>query len=138
MHTPVLLYDGDCGVCARSVQFVLRHESVHPAPLNFATLSGAFAAALHESFPHLAHVDSVLWYEPAAAGRAPRVLVRSDAALRVLEHVGGMWRVLAWLGGLTPRPVRDALYDAVARRRKQISASACIVPSPTSAPRFLP
>jgi predicted DCC family thiol-disulfide oxidoreductase YuxK len=38
----------------------------------------------------------------------------------VLERLGGGWRVLARLGGLVPRPIRDAVYDLVARVRYRV------------------
>ena len=41
-HGPVLLYDGDCGFCAESVQLVLRHE--RRRRVRFAPLQGVFAA----------------------------------------------------------------------------------------------
>ena len=73
----VLLYDGDCGFCAGSVQFVLRHEpAAARARLAFAPLQGAFGTRVREQFPELAGVDSVVWYDPTA----PSVRVRSAAA----------------------------------------------------------
>ena len=138
MSTPVLLYDGDCGMCAQSVQFVLRHEPPsHRAPLNFAALNSAFARTVRASFPQLVHVDSVIWYEPAIAGRAEQVFLRSDAALRALAHLGGVWRVLAWCGALVPRVVRDGVYRAIARRRHRLGLARCVLPSPSESLRFL-
>ncbi len=138
MQPPVLLYDGECGMCAQSVQFVLQHESAaHTAPLQFATLSGAFASGVRASFPQLAHVDSVIWYQPPTADHREQVFVRSDAALRVLSHLGGAWRILGWCGRLVPRVIRDAVYRAIARRRHRISATRCVLPTPAESLRFL-
>lgn len=127
--TPVLLYDGTCGYCARSVQFVLAHD--RRASLRFGPLEGAFGRALVAAHPELVGVDSVVWYDGS------RVQVRSDAALAVLRHLGGGWGVLAALGRVVPRVVRDALYDAVARRRFTLAARACLLPRPEERARFL-
>ena len=82
----VLLYDGDCGFCAGSVQFVLRHEpAAARARLAFAPLQGAFGARVRERFPELATVDSVVWYDPSV----PAVRVRSAAALAAMA--GDLW-----------------------------------------------
>src|SRR6476661_1217687 len=61
---PILLYDGSCGLCAQSVQFVLRHEA-RSQRLRFATLQGPHGAAALKSNPGLAAVDSVVWLEPS-------------------------------------------------------------------------
>lgn len=131
----VLLYDGDCGFCAGSVQFVLGHEpSAARARLAFAPLQGQFGTRLRAQFPELNGVDSVVWYDPALSA----VYVRSAAALEATAHLGGLWRVAAALGRLVPRPLRDAVYDLIARRRFEIAAPACLLPTPEERSRFLP
>ena len=132
----ILLYDGTCGFCARSVQFVLRHEP-RSGRLHFASLQGTVGAALHEQRPALRQVDSLIWYEPAAHGTAERILVRSAAVLRVAAYLGGVWRLLGALGHLAPRPLRDAAYDWIARRRRALAPNACVVPTPEQRERFL-
>jgi len=131
---PVLLYDGDCGFCAGSVQFVLRREP--PAArrrLSFAPLKGQFGSRIRRQFPELDGVDSVVWYDPSI----PSVRVRSAAALAAVAHLGGIWAVAAALGRLVPRPLRDAVYDLIARRRFEIAAPACLLPTPEERSRFL-
>jgi predicted DCC family thiol-disulfide oxidoreductase YuxK len=134
--TAVLLYDGDCGLCAGSVQFVLRHESPGRRDrLRFAPLQGEYGARIRAAFPELNAVDSVVWYDPT--GASATVLVRSAAALAVARHLGGVWAVLGTLGRLVPRPLRDALYDLVARNRLRLVAQACLLPRPDERARFL-
>lgn len=131
----VLLYDGDCGFCAGSVQFVLGHERpAARARLAFAPLQGTFGTRVRTQFPELAGVDSVVWYDPTG----PSVRVRSAAALAATAHLGGPWVVLAALGRLVPRGLRDAIYDLIARRRFEIAAPACLLPTPDERARFLP
>ena len=131
----VLLYDGDCGFCAGSVQFVLRHEpAVARAHLAFAPLQGPFGSRVRAQFPELIGVDSVVWYDPTG----PSVRVRSAAALAAVAHLGGVWAVAAAMGRLVPRPLRDAVYDLIARRRFEIAAPACLLPSAEERTRFLP
>ncbi|GLC24077.1 thiol-disulfide oxidoreductase DCC family protein [Roseisolibacter agri] len=136
---PILLYDGDCGFCARSVQFVLAREG-RDRSLRFATLQGATGDAARRARPELAGIDSVLWVEPDARGGIGRVLVRSDAALRTLTYLGGGWRVLAALGRLAPRGLRDAVYDLIARHRLRLAGRAdpsCLLPTPEQRSRFV-
>lgn len=133
-HPPVLLYDGDCGFCARSVQFVLARERPEQREaLRFAPLQGLFGQAVLRGAPTLVGVDSVVWFAPSTG----ETLVRSDAGLAVLAHLGGFWRVLSLLGRLVPRVVRDRVYDTIARNRYRLAGHACLIPDPANASRFL-
>jgi predicted DCC family thiol-disulfide oxidoreductase YuxK len=136
--TPVLLYDGECGFCARSVQFVLSHEpATRQERLRFAPLQGAFGAQVRAEHPELAGIDSVVWYEPGTNGHSS-FRVRSDAGLMTLQHVGGAWALLAGVGRLAPRVFRDAVYDFIARHRLDLTAPACLLPTAAQRRRFLP
>lgn len=134
----LLLFDGTCGFCAESVQFVLRHES-RERTLKFASLQSGTGARVRRVHPDLDRVDSVIWYEPASATRGETVLVRSSAVLRVLDYLGGVWRPLGWLGRIIPRVVRDAAYDLVARHRHKLirGGPMCVVPSEDQRGRFI-
>jgi predicted DCC family thiol-disulfide oxidoreductase YuxK len=129
------LYDGTCGFCAASVQFVLRHERQHA--LRFAALESDLGAAIRARHPELAGVDSMIWVEPAAGGE--RVLTRSTAALRAARYIGGPWRAAA-IAQLLPRTIRDAVYDVIARHRHRLASAPdqCYLPPPAARARFLP
>ena len=129
---PILLYDGDCGFCARSVRFVLAREG-RDRSLRFATLQGPVGERARAADPALAGVDSVLWLEGG------RVLARSDAALRALTYLGGPWRAAAAVGRAVPRALRDAVYDWIARHRMRLAGGGdgCLLPSPAQRARFL-
>jgi predicted DCC family thiol-disulfide oxidoreductase YuxK len=133
---PVLLYDGTCGFCAESVQLVLRHD--RRQTLRFAALQGEFGAAVRARHPALDWVDSIVWVEAAGESEPERVLVRSDAALRVARYLGG-WFTLVRLGTLVPHALRDRVYDLIARHRHQLltTGPSCLVPSAEVRGRFL-
>jgi predicted DCC family thiol-disulfide oxidoreductase YuxK len=135
MTQPVLLYDGLCGFCNTTVQFIMGHES--RATLNFAALQGTFAAGVIERHPELKRVDSLVWVE--GEGEMERVKVRSAAALRVAWYMGGFWRLVVVLW-LIPRPLRDFAYDQFAQRRLKFFGryGSCPVPSKAVRARFLP
>jgi predicted DCC family thiol-disulfide oxidoreductase YuxK len=133
---PILLYDGTCGFCARSVQFVLRHERARRT-LRFARLEGPVGAALRAQHPELASLDSLIWYEPAKGGAPERILWQSRGVIRVAHYIGGLWSVLASLGSIVPRTLLDAAYAWIARHRHQLVAEACLVPTPDQRRRFI-
>ena len=134
---PVLYYDGECGVCTRSVELVLRHD--RRGTLRFASLRGAPGAALLARHPELAGVDSLCWVEDGegGTGKGERVLVRSEAVLAVARYLGGWWRVAAVLR-VIPRAIRDAGYSWFARRRGRFGKpEACRAPTAAERSRFL-
>ncbi|HET9930097.1 MAG TPA: hypothetical protein VFQ35_05410, partial [Polyangiaceae bacterium] len=67
-----------------------------------------------------------------------RVRIRSEAALAIGRYLGGGFKVLAWFGALVPRALRDAVYSAIAARRKSLGGSlSCALPAPSERARFL-
>lgn len=136
---PVLLYDGTCGLCSSTVQFVLRHDP--GGPLRFAALQGAVGQAIVARHATMRGVDSMMWVEPGSEGGnrrdgAEHVYVRSDAVLRVCAYLGGAWS-LCRIGYLVPRALRDALYATVARHRHRLIGERCLVPEPGQRHRFI-
>ncbi len=106
----LLFYDGHCGLCHRSVAFALARD--RKARFRFAPLQGeTFGKLVKPSQRDLLPDSLVLW---TAGGE---LLTRSDAVLRLLRGLGWRWRLLATLGRLVPRPLRDWAYDRVAARR---------------------
>jgi predicted DCC family thiol-disulfide oxidoreductase YuxK len=133
---PVLLYDGHCGFCARSVQFVLRHEAAQ-GTLLFARLEGPLGVALRRRHPELAGIDSLIWYEPASSTEGERLLWRSRGVRRVGRYLGGIWAVLSALGSIVPTRLLDGSYDWIARHRHQLAGDACVVPTTEQRRRFI-
>ena len=135
--TRTLLYDGSCGLCAKSVQFVLSHERTDRS-LRFAPLQGPTAAAIVEAHPELRNVDSVILAEEDEYGQ--RVFVRSAAVRRILRYVGGPWRIPAAVAAIVPRFVLDGAYDIVARTRygRWGRDGSCLQPMPEERVGFLP
>ena len=133
---PVLLYDGSCGFCAASVQFVLQHERDHS--LRFAPLDGAFAAGIRARHPELDGVDSLIWVQPAAGGTREAVLVRSAAVLCAASYLGGAWNLIRAFA-IIPRALLDGGYDLFARHRHRIikPPDECYLPPPDVRSRFL-
>lgn len=133
---PVLLYDGECGFCDRTVRFTLARD--RRGRVRFAPLAGQYAGEVRARHPALANVDSLVLVEPAPGGGNERISIRSEGALRLASHLGGVWR----LGGLLrviPVSLRDRVYDLVARNRHRWFAppEACTRPDPAHAGRFL-
>ena len=136
MTSPILLYDGTCGFCAESVQFVLARD--RKGTLRFAALDSATGRDVLERHPEVRGFDSVLLVEPADATKPERLFAHSSAALRLAAYLGGSWRLLQ-VARLVPSPIRDAVYRLIDRHRHRLSANGpvCVVPTARDRARFL-
>lgn len=132
----LVLYDGGCGLCHRSVAFLARRDR-DGTRFVFAPLGGKTAAARVMETDAGAFPPGTVVVLSADG----RVLVRSDAALHALSRLGGLWRALAATFRAVPRPLRDAVYRLVARLRRRLfppPSGACPRLPAGLAERFLP
>lgn len=109
----IVFYDGHCGLCHGAVKFVLRHDregAFQFAPLQGITFRGSVPVARQASIP-----DSIVIL--TANGD---LLLRSDAFIYILGRLGGVWRTAAAIVTIVPRPLRDAVYNFIARVRYRI------------------
>jgi predicted DCC family thiol-disulfide oxidoreductase YuxK len=129
----ILFDDEECAFCRRWVRWLAARDGrgrLHFAPLGGETFRRLFPNGVPDT-----PAGSVV--VRTADGR---VLMRSAAVLHVLATLGGAWRVLAWIGALVPRPLRDGVYTLVARNRHRLAgrAGACPTIPPAARGRFLP
>lgn len=131
----VLLYDGVCGFCNASVQMVIRHD--RRKTLRFAALQSDYGQSVIARHSELQNIDSLVLVEQAGDGRE-RVSYRSTGALRVAAYLGGVWKLFL-IFYIIPRPVRDFVYDLIARYRYRLFGryDSCAIPSPKVRSRFL-
>jgi predicted DCC family thiol-disulfide oxidoreductase YuxK len=110
----ILFYDGHCALCHGAVKFVLKHDA-SGAAFRFAPLHGeTFAACVPESAQKTLP-DSIV-----VVTREGSWLVRSDAFVHILARLGGGWRFVAGVLRVVPRPLRDMVYNLVARARYRV------------------
>jgi predicted DCC family thiol-disulfide oxidoreductase YuxK len=130
----IMLYDGVCGFCNKSVQFVLDHD--RRSVMRFAALQSEVGKAIVARHPGLEKIDSVVLVE--RTGDEEQVSVRSNAALRLAGYLGGVWG-LARVAYIIPRPIRDFFYDLFARYRYRLFGKydTCLLPPPEVRGRFL-
>jgi predicted DCC family thiol-disulfide oxidoreductase YuxK len=128
----LVLYDGECGLCDRTVQFLLRHDK--KGVLTYAPLQGETAKPFVGDHPA---IDTMMLVEKLDDG-STRVSSRSRGVFRTLGKLGGFWRVLSWLR-IFPAFLTDLGYRFVAHNRIKWfgRVDACRVPSPEVRQRFL-
>ncbi len=127
----VVLFDGVCNLCHRSVQFIVKRDPGRR--FRFAALQSERGRQLltrhglpPEGLESLVLIDGGLSY------------TKSDAALRIAGRLPAPWPILA-TALVIPRPLRDGLYGVIARNRYRWFGrkDSCLVPSGDLADRFL-
>ena len=129
-RSPILVYDGCCGFCSRSVQFILRHERRHD--LLFVTRDSELGKRLRRKH-RLESVQAMLWIEGG------QVFAESRAVMKAAGYLGGWWSRLAVLGSFCPSFILNGVYRYIAKNRRRLSSDAavCLAPSPDQRNRFL-
>lgn len=127
----IWLFDAECVLCSRGVQFTLRHEKA--ATIRFVAIQSGEGRALarcHGVDP--TDPTTFLFIEDGTA------LTSSDAVIALAQHLRGVGR-LAKLCRFIPRPLRDAGYRLIARNRYALfgKVDQCIVPAPDQLHRFV-
>lgn len=133
----MVLYDGDCGFCDHTVQWLLDHD--RDGRLVFAPLQGPTAAAVRARQPRWPPgLDSLVLVEVGPGGRE-RVAWYSRAVLGICAYLPWPWRAAALLR-ILPAPLFDLGYRAFARIRYRVfgRVESCRIPSPAERARFLP
>jgi len=123
----IVLFDGVCNLCNGLVQFVLKRDRAER--FRFASLQSAAARRLLNGDPP---AETIVLLERG------RMYLKSAAALRIARGLRFPWPVLFAFVAV-PRPLRDAIYDWVARHRYTWfgKRASCMLPSPQMRGRFL-
>jgi predicted DCC family thiol-disulfide oxidoreductase YuxK len=132
MTNPIIVFDTDCVLCSGMVAFVLKYErdrsfrfvgAWSDQGLDLAERHGSSRRDLNTTFLVI---------------NGDRVLTKSDAGIEILRHLRRPW---CWLAAIrvVPRPVRDAIYSIIARRRYRWFGRRedCTVVPPSERDRFI-
>jgi predicted DCC family thiol-disulfide oxidoreductase YuxK len=127
----VLIFDGVCNLCDESVKFILNHEA--DQTLRFTPLQSPAGARLMREFGF--DPDDAKTFVLIADGQP---YVKSDAAIRISQYLSGSWRLLGAVRFI-PRPIRDGVYNLVARNRYRWfgRSETCMMPTPALKARFI-
>lgn len=136
-RTPVLLYDGECGLCNAVVRFLLREDAA--GRLRFAPLQSAAAQAyLRARGLPTTDFDSLVFAPDWEQPERGTPLLRTSGALAAADEIGGVWRVVSW-ARVVPAAARDLVYKLIARTRYALFGEyrPTPLPEPEWARRFL-
>jgi predicted DCC family thiol-disulfide oxidoreductase YuxK len=127
----IILFDGVCNLCSGAVHFLIRRDP--KGKFRFASLQSEVGLTLlKQARISSEQLDTIVLIE------GDRCYTRSTAALRIAKRLPGLWPVL-YIGIVIPTPLRNKLYDWVARNRYRWFGrkEQCMLPTPAIKSRFL-
>ena len=130
-NKPVILFDGVCNLCNRSVQFVIKHDP--EGKFMFTSLQSESGQKLLKEYQLPANeFNSFILLENG------RAYTRSTGALKVTRRLKSGWKLLYGFI-IVPHFIRDPVYNWIARNRYRWfgKTETCMIPSPELTNRFL-
>lgn len=127
---PVILFDGTCAFCERSVRLIATRDNGY---FKFGASQNPEGQAILARFGTTREAaKSLILIE------GDQLYLRSDAVLRIAQRMHAPWKyaaVLLWV----PRPVRDAVYRCIAAVRHYLAgrSNACEIPPPEIRERLI-
>lgn len=115
----LVFYDGDCGFCNSSVQFILNKRK---RDFYFCPLQSETASKILSSKGITINMDTIYFFKQG------KIYERSSAALQICKGLkGGYPMMMAFY--IVPKFIRDGIYNMIAKRRHRIRAGYCAIPS---------
>ncbi|WP_139192820.1 thiol-disulfide oxidoreductase DCC family protein [Anaerobacillus arseniciselenatis] len=126
----IVLFDGECNFCDRSVHFIIKRDK--KALYKFASIQSSAGQNIIKKYGVPTNVDSLVVVE------TERFYLKSTAALKICKNLDGVWKLFYSLL-IVPRPLRDFIYEFIARNRYKWfgKKDKCMVPSAEIRKRFL-
>lgn len=128
---PIIVFDGHCVLCSRWAQFIMRRD--RQKRLRLLAAQSPLGEALYRHFG-LKSED----YDTNLLIDGGRVRTRSDGTLAMFALLWWPWKIMSAFR-LIPRPLRDWVYNIIARNRLNWFGrrDICFVPSPETQGWFL-
>lgn len=127
LNKSVVFFDGNCGLCDRSVQFLIRNDAFNR--FLYCPLQSPYAEKLigNHQLP-----DSVLLY------KNNQLYYESAAVFEILKDLKFYWRLLL-IFQLLPSTITNYFYRLIAANRKKWygTPETCTLPSDLDSTRFV-
>jgi predicted DCC family thiol-disulfide oxidoreductase YuxK len=128
LNKSIVFYDGDCGFCNSSVQFVLNRRK---RDVFFLPLQSDLAVGIMKKHGVTIEMNTMYFLHKG------KLYDKSTAALKVNLLLRFPYPVFFYLGIIVPRFLRNWMYDQIAKRRHKIKNGFCALPKPEERRLFL-
>jgi predicted DCC family thiol-disulfide oxidoreductase YuxK len=128
---PIILFDGVCNFCNRTINIILKYDK--QAYFQFAASQSIAAMGIMQAFKiEQIAIASVILIDQE------KVYTKTDAVIQIANRLSGwpkLFRVLKFI----PKPMRDFVYDLIAKNRYALfgKKDICMIPEPSMRHRFL-
>lgn len=116
----IILFDGECGFCNKSIQFILKNQK---KTVYFLPLQSPVAKRILSKNKVKLDMSTLFYLEKG------KLYSRSSAVVKILQLLKGGYPALSYLLYVVPVFIRDYVYAAIAKRRHKISAKNCLLPT---------
>ena len=125
----IIFFDGVCNLCNKTVNYIIARDSgkiFHYTSLQGETAKNILGVEKSNELDTIYYRDNGVLYK------------KSTAMLRILKQLGGFTQ-LFYVFIIVPRPVRDMVYDFIAKNRYRWMGkqSTCRVPTKEMQESFL-
>lgn len=131
MNHTVLLFDGECNLCNSTVNFIIDIDK--KGKIKFAPLQSEIGNQLtRDSSVTVSNLSSVILIHNK------QIFTKSDVIVQIGIILGGAWKLLV-LTRVIPRPIRNWIYDLIAKNRYKWfgKTNQCKLPSTNISSRFI-
>ncbi|WP_414712663.1 thiol-disulfide oxidoreductase DCC family protein [Sphingobacterium sp. UBA5670] len=124
----IIFFDGDCLICNRFVQILLRID--RKKKFLFSSLQSELAQTALANIPK--NIDSIVYLSPTGS------YIKSEAVLKICKQLGFPYNA-CYLFNILPLKWRDALYDYFAKNRYRWFGKneCCTIPTKIERQRFI-
>lgn len=127
----ILLFDSDCILCNKSVQFIIKYDS--KKIFYFASLQSKYGQEFLQANNLPINVYSTVIYL-----QKNKIYTKSSAAIRAFAALNILSKIFLILL-IFPRPIRDFFYNLIAKNRKHFFKNqiSCLIPTEELKKRML-
>lgn len=128
---PIVLFDGVCNLCNGYIQWIIKRDP--EGIFRFTSLQSEIGQDLLQK-----HQLDTKDLSTVVLIQNNKAYTHSNVALHMFKMLGGAWSLL-YVFKIIPRPLRDAVYNIIARNRYKWfgEKTECMIPTPELQSRFL-
>ncbi len=109
---PIFVYDGECGICNKSVQFIIDHEKSNE--IYFVSFQSSTGEALSEKYGFdSSNLSTAIFINNNLMS------TKSDAILASSHFLEAPYHLIRFIK-LIPKSLRDIVYDFISRNRNKL------------------
>jgi predicted DCC family thiol-disulfide oxidoreductase YuxK len=128
---PIIIFDGVCNFCNRTVNIILKHDK--DAYFRFAPSQSNAAMGIMQEFGlEQQAITSVILIDNE------KVYTKTDAVIQIANRLSGWPKIVRFIKFI-PKPIRDFAYDLIAKNRYALfgKRASCRIPDASIQDRFL-